>query len=261
MKKVLVGSRAAKLWFDDYREPNDTDWICDERVKSSRAEEFHYHQDNPGVMWIIDTHHLGVPNPDVLYTLKLSHCFWNIHWQKTMFDVGFFQSKNAKLMPELFNLLYTGWEAIHGSKRVNLNQNSSDFFNEYVDRKYVHDDLHNAIAYYEEPLYTKINKSNSEVSVSEELFNKLSFEDKLKVCREEIYVIALERYLIPREFHMSKKVAYIAACKLILTRLTKGWFPKFIAENWIQLSKLDNHDFVGKFKNAKTNNTIRRNNG
>lgn len=248
MKKVLVGSKAAKLWFDDYREPKDTDWLCDEIVKSSKEEEFHYHQGNPGTIWLIENYHRGVPNPDVLYTLKFSHCFWNIHWQKTMFDIEFFQSKNAQLIPELFELLYTGWENIHGPKRVNLNQTGEDFFNEYVEREYLHDDLHKAISYYDEPLYTKINKSNSEVSVSEELFNKLSFDDKIKVCREEIYVIALERYLIPKAFAISKKTAYMGACKLVLTRLTKGWFPKFIAENWSTLSELDNHDFVGKFK-------------
>ena len=28
-------------------------------------------------------------NPDILYTLKMSHMFWDINWEKHMFDIHF----------------------------------------------------------------------------------------------------------------------------------------------------------------------------
>lgn len=247
MKKVLIGSCAAKHWFPDFRETKDSDYLTDGNVKSTRQDESHNANDGIGLKWILDNTD-EIASPEILYTLKLSHCFWNIHWQKTMFDLKFFQSKGIQYNKELFDLLYKDWEVIHGKKRAYLNKKNEDFFTEKVNRKYIHDDLHRAVAYYDEPMFEKLKHDKSKAFIDKDMFEDVSYEDKCRLCREEIYVTALERFLIPNEFRFSKTAAYVGACRLLLTSMTKGWFPLFIATNWSKLDKPDEHDFVGLFR-------------
>lgn len=68
------------------------------------------------------------------------------------------------------------------------------FFNKYeINRFFDHDELHLFVN--PKPTYLLITKSA--VDVDEELFNKLSLDDKKLVLWEEAFVLALERHLIP----------------------------------------------------------------
>jgi hypothetical protein len=249
MKQILIGSRATKHWFPEFREPKDFDYLIDAEppYPKDRTYEFHDGRQGAGMQWILDNSD-EIASPEILYTLKLSHCFWQHFWQKTMHDIKFFQSKNIKHNEELFNLLYKDWENIHGKKRAYLNKTNEEFFTEKVDRKYVHDDIHHAIAYYDKPMFEKLKHNKSKAMIAKDLFEDISHEDKCRLCREEIYVTALERFIIPADFRFSKLTAYMGACKLLLTSMTKGYFPKFIAMNWLELSTPDDHNFVDMFK-------------
>lgn len=250
---VLIGSTATKIRFPDYyKEPNDIDLIG-----YSKGHDCHPPESNPGLQWIYDRewmHYLvgntvyKLPTSDILYTLKVSHSFWDIHWHKTMTDIRFLQSKDCRLNEELFSLLYSGWKKIHGAKKAKLKVKNEEFFTNNVNRKFPHDDLHKAVAYYDEPMYNRIKRDKSLAQVEYDMFLDLTYEDKLKLCREEMYVVALERFIIPEVITNSFR-AYQAAGKLLITSMTKGWFPKFIVENWNVLYKPDKHNFLERFEN------------
>jgi hypothetical protein len=165
-----------------------------------------------------------------------------------MHDIKFFQSKNVIHDEDLFSLLYKDWVNIHGNKRAYLKKQNEEFFKDGVDRKYVHDDIHRAVAYYDEPMFEKLKKDRSSAMLDHGMFLELSHDDQLKLCREEIYVTALERFLITSNFRTSRRSAYMGACRLLVTSMTKGWFPKFLVLNWQELCNPDDHDFVELFK-------------
>jgi len=256
LKLVLIGSVAAKQHFPDFRESKDVDYLIDDLSYHESGVEYHNCNNGVGIRRIFDENE-EVATPSQLYTLKLSHCFWDINWEKTMFDILFFQKNNVTLDCELFKQLYKDWALLHGSKRACLKKTNDDFFKDKVDRKYVHDDIHRAVAYYNEPMFEKLKKDRSSAMLDHNMFLDLSYDDQLKLCREEIYVTALERFLIPLDFRTSRSVAYKRACKLLITSMTKGWFASYIAMNWLNLRKPDDHNFVELFhQNLKNINTI-----
>lgn len=243
---MLIGSKAAKHWFPEFREPHDTDYISEEEIDNTDSKFC------PSFAKVIEKYpNDSIANPQVLYTLKVSHAFWDIHWEKTMADIRFFQSKKITLDEELFTHLYHDCELRYGKKQAYLNKSNDDFFKDGVTRKYVHDDIHAAMAFYDRPLYHRIKKDQDKALTSGDLFLQLSHEDKIKLCQEEIYVTALERFIIPANFErLTPFKSYLDACKLLITSMTKGWFPKFIVENWIDISTNNRYDYVRKFKQA-----------
>lgn len=244
---VLIGSQAAKIHFPEFRPPRDLDFAGKEKIVYSGCEVF----SSPSMSWILEN--FGrVASPDILYTLKLSHIFWKINWKKHADDILFFQRKKCQLIPELFNIAYKDWEILHGKKRAKLTEENKNFFKNTVNRKYDHDSLHLAIAYYERPLFEKIKPDLNFAACSFSLFNTLSFEDKLKLCREEIYVTALERFWIPganseNPLDRNANVCYSKGLCQLVTSMSKGWFPQFIMENYSYLNRPDK-DYVNQFE-------------
>lgn len=249
---MLIGSKAAKIHFPDFpREPHDTDYISENEIDKA---DCHYCE---GFEYILNKYpNQDVAPPEVLYTLKVSHAFWDIWWEKTMFDICFFQSKKVNLDEDLFKVLYKDWEKRHGKKKAYLKKSNEDFFIDSVQRTYIHDDIHKAIAYGNEPLYEKIKHDRSKAMTSYDLFLKLNDEEKLNLCREEIYVTALERILVPNEFQKHPFAAFKEAAKMLITSMTKGWFPKFIVENWLKIRTFK-YDYVAKFKLKLENGEVR----
>lgn len=257
MKAVLVGSSAASYHFADFREVKDWDYLVDGKTPDNlKHAECHDANLGVGLRKIYDEAPLRgkvegyIATPEQLYTLKLSHCFWDkVHWRKTMHDILFFQYNNVQYNEELFDLLYKDWTKIHGKKRAYLKAENDEFFaKDAVKRTYVHDDIHRAIAYYDRPMFEKIKKNIDLAMIDRGMFEALPYEEQLKVCREEIYVTALERFLIPQNWQIARLTAYMGACRLLMTSMTKGFFPKFIATHWKDLHRPDDHDFVGLFR-------------
>lgn len=244
--KILVGSRALKWWFADAREPRDTDYFSETPIDG--AETF-WHPNLAGYQWLDER----VATPIELYTVKVSHAFWDLHgsWSKHMYDITFLQEKKHDyLVPELYEILYPIWEERYGKKKVNLNAKPEDFFNKNVHRVYDHDSIHRSIAYYDRPLFERILRDGHEVAVDKAKFEALSYEDKLRLVREEVYATALERQVIPSEYKCSPTGAYRWALKKTITSFSKGWFPLFIVENYINLRNPD-VDYVKRHEENK----------
>lgn len=252
--QMLVGSRALKTWFPDFkREPKDTDYIvtAPEEKTPERGIEYFYHPLLANYLESQGGSNITVATPDELYTIKISHAFWvlrNGSWGKHIYDMCFLKRNGASFIPEFYDVLYKTWEEIHGKKRANLNVSADEFFNKNVVRKYDHDSIHRSIAYGDSPMYERILRDNAEVAVSKNKFEALTYEEKCMLLREEVYATALERILIPSDFTESPRRAYSWALMKTITSFSKGWFPLWVVLNYEDVRTPD-VDFVERFNN------------
>lgn len=245
LMRVLIGSKALQKYqgFEN-RKNKDIDYFSDEKIEN--AETF-FHPDI--LQYFGDVNRAA--SLDELYTIKISHIFWDINWDKHIYDILNMQDMEAQLIEELYNVLYKIWEEKYGKKKANLNVMASEFFTEKVTRIYDHDSIHASVAYYDSPLFNKILVDGEEVKVDRNKFEALSLEDKLKLVREEVYATALERILIPSEYKESPRKAYKWALKQTIISFSKGWFPLFIILNITDLW-LPDVDFVKRHKDNKS---------
>jgi len=220
---ILIGSSAIKHHYPDFKRiPKDHDYAVSTKTKSTKSIEYLY---NP----IIGDKE-GIASPDLLYTLKISHVIgWDINWDKHMFDIQFLKNKGCKLDYDLFQKLYEFWNINNGfNNRSDLNMTSEEFFNNAL--KTPHDYYHTLLNPY--PIYQKILKDGAQVDVCQDKFNKLSFDEKCDLVREEVMVMAYERY---KNYHYMK--AYIMMLKKFIISHAPIWEAIFIIENFITLHK------------------------
>lgn len=238
---LIFGSTAQKFWFPDSRSPKDLDLL----QTGARNQDEKYWV--PSFNYILENNkNKEYVDPDFLLTIKLSHSFWNIHWEKTIFDINFLKEHGCKIDEGLFKLLIKDWAEIHGKKRGTLNKTNEEFFQDAVKRKYDHDFLHQRVAYYERPLFEKIKPDLAKALCNQKMFNELSHLDQIRLCKEEIFVVALERFLIPNDFNFCEKAAFNRAFKHLVVSMTRGWFPRFMVENNKEIKKNEDWNLKGK---------------
>ena len=216
MKTIIIGSEAIKYWFSNFpRLPKDLDVIVENKEEKleltgnySKIEKLL----NPVLLKWHNSSNKYL-KPDYLYTLKISHCFWNLEnrsWSKHIWDVQWLKEKGCKFIPELFYELFAYWEIIHGKRKTsNLEMSAKDFFNNAIDYPIPHDDIHELLiqhSYFEgqtEPTYKKILKQGQEVDVCMKKFEELTEKEKLNVVFEEVSVMAEERF--PKNIYFKAK--------------------------------------------------------
>lgn len=238
MTLTLIGSTAAKHWFENFREPNDTDYHSDKPIDQSKnLVKYDIFVDERLGAWDWGQ----IARPEELYTMKVSHSFWEIEnsWNKHMYDVLFFQNEKIEFIRELYDILLPIWKDIHARKITNLKQNKENFFKDAVKRTYDHDSIHASIAYYDAPLYERILVPGEEVLTSWDAFDKMDHEDKLMLVREEIYATALERILIPNEYKGSPGAAYAWALRRTVTSLFKNEWALWLVLHYNELARPD----------------------
>ena len=239
----LFGSKLIKKYFTDFREPRDTDWVTNDKTKLKKSNarvEYYYIPFSPN----------REMTPDEIYTVKVSHAIYDIHWEKTMTDIRFLQIKGCKIVDDFLIKLRNFWEKVHGKqKRTNFDVNPGDFFNDRVKRKINHDKLHEMIN--PSPTYLKMIKNGVEPNI--DLYNNLSENDKKELLFEEAFVIALER--LSNNFD---RKAYKISQKTLVTKLHPIWLADIVIKNWNkyywnpQISK-----YYKKYKNIKNDNKER----
>lgn len=129
------------------------------------------------------------------------------------------------------------------------------FFDDYVQKTYVHDSIHAAIAYNEGiPMFTKMQKGDGTVECYKALWDTFTYEEQCQCVSEECAVIALERKIIPFEQGSVQKpthpfIAYKWALYRVCTTLCSGWFRDFAIDNYLEiLNMYKSMDYVNKFK-------------
>ena len=243
----MIGSAAMQQYpyFKD-RKSKDIDFFSDVPIDipGERVETFSH----PKIVEYFGKDTERAASIDELYTIKISHIFWDKNWDKHAYDILKFQDfGNADLIPELYSILYDVWKERYGEKKVNLNVMAQDFFQATVKRDFEHDSIHASVAYYDKPLFNVILADGEQVKVDRSKFEAMTHEDKLKLVREEVYATALERQIIPSEYSYSPRAAYKWALMKTITSFSKGWFPLFCAEHLLELWSPD-VDYVKKHK-------------
>lgn len=142
----------------------------------------------------------------------------------------------------------------YGDRVPSLNKTNEEFFDDAVTKHYIHDDLHKVVAYYDKPIYETLKVDGSLAKCERTLWNMLHHEDRIKCVREEAYVIALERFIIPYlvkgEKPMPQYLAFYKALDKIATTLTSNWFRDFAIDNYFEI-KSDPVDFLSLFNQEK----------
>ena len=246
---TLIGSAAARMHFSDFRTSNDVDYHTPVAQDVDDWPEFDVFVDERLGAWTWSK----VATPEELYTMKVSHSFWDIDgtWAKHAADIVFFQRKGVQFNRELYDILLPIWKDIHGNKITSLKQSADEFFSDAVPRKYVHDSIHDSVAYGERPLYESILATGEEVMVDSSKFWAMDHDTKIKLIREEIYATALERIIIPKDYMTSPTAAYRFALEKSVTSLFKNDWALFIVLNLDELGKPD-CDYVGRHLNNQS---------
>src|SRR5690606_949841 len=144
MNKIIIGSTALKRWYPDFpREPSDLDIVVSskEGLKNSKGVEYHL---NPVLMkYPLDEY----ASPDMLLTLKLSHMFWDINWEKHLFDIQWLVDKGHKHDESILEEFLQYWKNTKEKvKRSDLSLSKEEFFTNAVNKDVVeHDTLHTLI--------------------------------------------------------------------------------------------------------------------
>jgi hypothetical protein len=217
----IYGSQLVKRLFPDFREPKDIDYVTNNLIE--------YQNQISQIPSGTELHCIPCsPNremtADELYTLKVSHAIYDIHWQKTMSDIRFFQMKGCKIIPQFLSELRDHWSLVHkNKKRCDFEVEEEMFFKDNVKRTISHDDLHRIIN--PNPKYQLIVDG---VKPNKDKFDSLSLLDKNDVCLEEAYVISIERFYGKLPF----RTAYNKAQQSLVTRLHPIWLADWVILNW-----------------------------
>ena len=232
---VTVGSSALAYYGMSRRTPKDIDlWVCHYSVISCLLTNGNDAVLMPQCILDLVPTENGYATPDAVYTIKCSHFGWNIHWQKTKLDILWLKAKGCKLIPELYSALVAYWKKEHGNKEfLSLKQDKEGFFNDNVTYVYDHDYLHELVAYPDKPMYTKCLREGEDVLIDKAKFATMPFKWRVKMFREEIAAIAIERWSVNRYWKgkVSWHKAYRLALQKTVTNLTKNWATEFIVLN------------------------------
>ena len=229
--KILVGSKAAKIHIPSFREGNDVDywsleklWNCDSSIIPKEIVPLFEHDSLVNRCATLND----------LLTIKLSHLPYDILWKKHLNDYLVFKKHGAQINQALYVALQQHWENVHGNKSfLSLYRTKYNFFDDYVEKEQEHDYLHELIAYPDKPVYSRCLQDGQEVMIDWDKFLAMPFEQQVKMFREEINVIAAERWLIPTKDSgkITFREAYSKSLHKTVTALTKGKASRFLCEN------------------------------
>lgn len=228
---IIVGSTALKHFNLNRCEPKDVDRWWSEKDLPAGIEDDCFLPNH--IIQMVPTKD-GYATPDAILTIKCSHLPWDIKWEKTKNDIIWLKEKGCQIIPSLYMALKGHWEEVHGDKSfLSLGKSKDDFFNDHVQYVYDHDYLHEVVASPAKPMYQRCLKDGHDVLIDVDKFHRMPFEDQVRMFREEVSVIAIERWLVNP--HWKGKLdwwkAYQLALKKTITRLTKGWACDFMVHN------------------------------
>lgn len=206
-------------------------------------------------------------SPEVLLSLKKSHIHFPVLFKKHIKDYNFLLNQLGEdKLKTITKKNYKETEARLGKlKTPSLNKSVKEFFGQsdgYVKSYFIHDDIHQAVAHYNEPLYLRMQYDKSLAKCEKNLWNEFPYEDKCKCVLEEAYVIALERKILPSIFGghkwTSSKEALEWSLMRICTTLCSGWFREFATDNYDKIIEMSNANYVEDFLNKYNNKEICR---
>lgn len=235
--RILVGSSAVTEHIPEFTRNyiQDVDLWVDENEKGYTCSDASIMNSSLLELFSEESKSSGIATPSDVMTIKLSHLPWDIKWWKHAQDYLVLKMKyKCEINKPLYEALKLLWKVEHKDKPyLSLYKTKDEFFDDYVVKKLDHDLLHELVSHPNKPIYISCLKENEEVAIDKEKFSTLDFSDKVKMFREEINVIAVERWIInPRlKVKIPFREAYHRSLNKTVTALTKGWASEFICEN------------------------------
>ena len=233
---IVIGSSAIQHWLPSFREPADIDIASRSKIEGYdcilMSDHILKHIPNVFVEWGYGSY--AVATLDAVYTIKMSHLPYDVKWLKHKQDVLFLKARGCKIIEPLYTMLCNYWKETNGDKPfLSLYKKKTDFFDDYVTKVYNHDWLHEVVAHPNKPVYTLCLKDGEEVAIDKAKFDALPVAQQLRMFREEICVISIERWLVNPKCcgKYSWFQAYFLALHKTVTALTKDWASRFIVEN------------------------------
>jgi hypothetical protein len=254
MKNLLIGSRALEYWSPNFKCKPNADWdIISLREIKDDTKRIEWHDCNILGNYDIERYaseqsfdilgqRVYVVNPIGLAVIKRSHLWRDLSFQKHITHYHkhlakyrhLFNAFDEYMLQKRTKLTMTAYPQGHPS----LKKSVEDFFDDYVEKKYNHDYLHELVAYHDKPLYTQLQRNPSSAWCDKDLWNKLSKDDKIKCVAEEAQVIAIERFLVPSNWNYASRHAYLKALDKVCTTLCSGWFRDFAIDNYPEIFNL-----------------------
>lgn len=178
-------------------------------------------------IWIL------TPSEKAMVTLRASHLPWDIKWWKHAATV-ITKAPVTGIDDHLYSVFRKYWGETHEeSPHLSLYGTKDEFFNDAVEYVYDHDFLHELVADGDTPIYQTVLKDGHEVFVDWDKFLQLPYEKQIQMFREEVAVIACERFIIaPRaKGKYNLKQAWDLSLQKTVTALTKGKSTDFMIYN------------------------------
>lgn len=247
----IVGSSALQYFGLLTRNPKDVDvFTTEEHEGYCKEQRWDTIVVPKNILHLIPTKE-GRATPDAVYTIKLSHLPYNIHWDKHWRDAQYLKKRGCVVIEPLYRALSDYWKRINGNKEfLSLNRSKQSFFNDYVTYLYDHDYLHELVAYPNKPIYLQCLKEGQDVLIDNDKLWSLPFKQQIKMFREEIGVIACERWLINpvTKGKVSWTQAWNMSVKKTITSLTKGRASEFLVRHMEYFIKPDKTELEHIFK-------------
>lgn len=261
MTPILIGSHALAFWDNTFKLNPNADWdvISDAPINgfewhdpkllnNSEVEYFTLH----GITTEINGISVQVASVTGLALIKRSHLWRNLSFDK---HITMYHRHLARCVEGLtdfehhfLNVRIERTHATFPQGHPSLNKSKEDFFDDYVTKRYDHDDLHKIVAFSQEPMYTQILKDNEPVFCDKAKWLQLSHQQKLWCIAEETSVIAIERFLVPNDWKYPAKLAYMKSLQKVCTTLCSGWFRDYAIDYYPEV--VDMFD-SSKFSNFK----------
>lgn len=242
-------------WFPGARVPSDIDLLTPAKISGNNSKvcvvDAQWHD---AAQLLIDSNKDPVfLDPNLLFTLKVSHAEWDVKWEKTMFDIHFLKSQGCELDLPILKMLHKAWSNIHGKKKVNMAQSMDTFFSDHVKREYDHEHLHQLVKFNDRPVHELLRPDNGTAWCSEELFNLLSPAMQFECALEEMLATAIERSRLQlKNTTADKRVAMSRAHKQLCVSMTTGWFCRFLILNRNELLHKGKEKWLTKLNQALT---------
>lgn len=209
---------------------------------------------------------------DLLYAIKKGHIIYpSKDWDKHMHDLHILKTivnnSYGYTSSHIKNYAYIVIERtikLHRKstqERYNLTTprlkgvSKEEFFDDYVTKYYEHDWLHTLVAHKSKPMYSYMQKDNT-VECHKDLWDNFTHIEKIQCVLEESYVIAMERWLIPKlkgklvetAFRYTPRISFKLALQRVCTTLCSGWFREFAIDNYFEIWRYYNDNYYDNVK-------------
>jgi hypothetical protein len=257
---VLIGSRALAYWDSSFKVRDDADWdiISDEPIDGAEYhpanflnnDKFRYRAFESNLTF--NGHRLHVLSPVHLAIIKRSHLWRDLSFDKHITHyhkhleryTAQWMDQDRQLLEERIQLTQRAFP----QQQANLKKNKQDFFDDAVLKIVDHDYLHELVAFYDAPLYKRLQRPDHDIWCHRDLWDALPQSDKIKCVAEEVSVLAIERFLLLGDWNMPSKLAYLKALRKVCTTVTSGYFRDFAIDHYPEVISVYNQSVFDKVK-------------